>query len=148
MMIEAVQTLRHGRLRVRTALWLIPSIHASHLAESAARAGIDLVDARNPLLTRLGPNQRFLRLGVTQCIEALDTLCKAEQSADCLLVANYDLLVAGLTYNERKDLWDILYRGFPYRPRALLLAMPATATDLLPAESQLEHWKNQGRLVL
>jgi hypothetical protein len=148
MMIETIHTLRHSHLRVRTALWLLSAINAGHLAESAARVGIDLVDARSPLLTRLGPNQRFLRLGVTQCIEALDALCKDEQTADCLLVANYDLLVAGLTYNERKDLWDMLYRGFPYRPRALLLAMPATATDLLPTESQLEHWKNHGRLVL
>ena len=108
---------------------------------------IDLVDIRQPLLNAIAPDQRFLHLGIREFIETLDVLCHDNQASDCLLVANCDLIIAKLNDNERKELWETLYRGFPHRPRAVLLAMPHSATALQPTEEQLEHWRKEGRLV-
>ena len=144
---DVVHTLRHGGLRVRTALWLLPAADLARLPDSAARLGIDLADVRRPLLGSIAPDQRFLRLGVRELIDALDLLCQDDGASDCLLVANCDLIVAKLNYSERKELWETLYRAFPHRPRAVLLAMPRGATVLLPTEQQLDQWSTEGRLV-
>ena len=145
--IDLIQTLRHGGLRVRTALWLLPATDLARLPDEAARLGVNLVDVRRPLLENLAPDQRFLNLGVREIIEALDALCQDNQKGDCLLVTDCDLLIAGLSYHERKAIWDTLYRGFPHRPRAIILAMPQRASGLLPDERQLDLWRREGRLV-
>lgn len=144
--IDIVHTLRHGGLRVRTAIWLLPNTKLPHLPDEAARLGIGLADVRQPILNTIAPGQRFLSLGVREIIAALDDLCQDNQANDCLLVANHDLLVARLSCSERVDLWDILYRGFPYRSRALLLAMPQSAEVLLPAAHLLNQWRKEGRI--
>lgn len=143
---DVIHTLRDGGLRVRTALWLLPPEQLANLPDSAARLNIHLVDARQPLLDAIAPDQRFLRLTVREFIESLDALCQTPQTSDCLLVANCDLLIARLNFQERREAWDTLFRGFPYRPRALLIAMPDSA-DLLPGEQELTYWRNEGRLV-
>ena len=145
--IDVIETLRHGSLRVRTGLWLLPAAELARLPDYAARLGLDLADIRQPLLRHVTLDQRFLRLGVREFIEALDAVCLNEQASDCLLVANSDLIVARLNYDERKELWETLYRGFPYRPRAVLLAMPRAAAALLPVAQQLEGWRKEGRLA-
>lgn len=144
---ELIETLRHGGLRVRTGLWLLPAGQLNTLPDKAARLGIDLSDARQPLLDSVAPDQRFLRLDVATIIEVLDSLCDNNQLSDCLLVTNFDLLLAKLPYSQRKEVWEILYRGYPYRPRAIILAMPEGATALLPGVQQLEQWRKEGRLV-
>lgn len=142
---DLIQSLRYSGLRVRTALWLLPAADLSHLPDKAARLGVDLADVRQPLLKNVAPQQRFLGLGVRECVEALDTLCQDIQATDCIVVANFDLLVARLSYQGRKELWQMVFNGFPYRPRALLLAMPSGAAALLPDE--LESWRKDKRLV-
>lgn len=146
--IDVIETLRHGGLRVRTGLWLLPATELARLPDHAARLGLVLADIRQPLLHHVTPDQRFLRLGVREFIEALDAVCLDDQAGDCLLVANSDLIVARLNYDERQELWETLYRGFPYRPRAVLLAMPRDAAALLPIAQQLEGWRKEGRLAV
>lgn len=142
---DVIQTLRYSGLRVRTALWLLPVADLLQLTDTAARLGVHLADARQPLLDNVVSEQRFLGLGVRECVQALDALCRQEQATDCILVANFDLLVARLPYENRQDLWKTLYDGFPHRPRALLLTMPGDAAALLPHE--LETWNKDKRLV-
>ena len=146
-MNEVIQTLRYGGLRVRTALWLLPLDQLTRLPDSAARLGIHLVDVRQPLLDTIAPDQRFLSLRLREFVNALDTLCKDSQASDCLLVTNCDLIIAKLTYRERKDLWETLHSGFPNRSRALLIVMPDSAAALLPTQEQLNLWEKEGRLV-
>lgn len=145
--IEVIERLRRGGVRVRTGLWLLPPADLGRLADQAARLGIDLADARWPLLDKVAPNQRFLGLNEQEVVEALDELCRQSQGSDCLLVANFDLLMAGLSYVDRQEVWEALYKGFPHRPRSLLLAMPAGAVELLPTEQQLDYWRQEGRLA-
>ncbi len=142
---DVIQTLRFSGMRVRTALWLLPIADLFQLTDTAARLGLSLVDTRQPILDNVVPGQRFLGLGVHECVQALDALCQREQATDCVLVANFDLLVARLPYENRQDLWATLYDGFPHRSRALLLTMPRDAAALLPHE--LENWRKDKRLV-
>lgn len=144
---EVIERLRYGGLRVRTALWLLSVAQLGQLSDQAARLVIHLVDVRQPLLSTLAPDQRFLRLSAKEFITALDTLCHNDQLGDCLLVTNCDLILAGLSSQERKGAWETLYREFVHRPRALLIPMPRDAAPLLPTELQLDNWRKEGRLV-
>ena len=144
---DVIHTLRHGGLRVRTALWLLPPEQLASLPDSAARLGIHLADVRQPLLNAVAPDQRFLHLTVREFLEALDALCQNPQTSDCLLVVNCDLIIARLNFQERREAWDTLYRGLPHRSHALLVAMPDNADLLLPSEQELTYWRNEGRLV-
>jgi non-ribosomal peptide synthetase component F len=144
---EIIHTLRHGGLVMRTALWLLPSEQLTSLPDSAARLGIHLLDARQPLLDSIASDQRFLRLTVRDFIESLDTLCKTPQASDCLLVANCDLILARLNFRERREAWTTLHRGYPHRSRSLLIVMPNSADMLLPSEQELMYWRQEGRLV-
>jgi hypothetical protein len=144
---DVIHTLRHGGLRVRTALYLLPPEQLARLPDRAARLGIQLVDVRQPLLSAIVSDQRFLQLSLRDFIEALDALCQNSRANDCLLVANCDLILARLSPQDRREAWETLFRGFPYRSRALLLAMPDGADLLLPGEQELAHWRQEGRLA-
>lgn len=144
---EVIEALRHPGLRVRTGLWLLPPERLAELPDLAARAGISYADIRQPLLEDIAPDQRFLRLDVSEFILALDSLCRSSLASDCLLVGSADLLIAKLGYHEREELWETLFRGYPYRERGLLLAIPAGAGALLPADQQLEDWRAEWRLI-
>jgi hypothetical protein len=144
---EVINMLRHPGLRVRTGLWLLPPDQLEDLPDRAARLGIGYADLREPVLAAVLPEQRFLRFDVPDFIEALDSLCRGDHASGCLLVANGDLLAAKLGYNERRELWDTLYSGYPYRQRAVIMALPARATALLPGEQQLDLWRRDGRLI-
>lgn len=144
---EAIETLRYGGLRVRTALWLLPIQELTNPADKAARLGISWADARQPILNTIVPEQHFLQLGLKELLEALDSLCSDHKATDCLLIANWDLLVAKLGSNDRKEMWEILYSRFPHRPRSLILIIPEDAYDLLPSERQLAAWEKEGRLA-
>lgn len=145
--IEVIETLNSNQLRVRTALWLLPISQLADLADKAARLGISLADARQPILDTLRPEQRFLPIGPTELVEALESLCAGHSPTNCLLIANWDLLIAKLSPADRKEMWDILYQGFPHRRRALLFVMPKEAEGLLPRPDHLQKWAQDGRLV-
>lgn len=144
---EVIHTLRYGGLVMRTALWLLPPEQLTSLPDSAARLGIHLVDARQPLLGLIAPEQRFLHLAVREFINALDALCQEPHTSDCLLVANCDLIIARLNFQERREAWTTLRLGYPHRPRSLLIVMPNSADLLLPGEQELAYWRQEGRLV-
>lgn len=145
--IDVIETLNSNKLRIRTALWLLPAGELPNLADKAARLGISLADARQPILNALLPEQHFLHLNPNELVDALDSLCSGNSLTNCLLIANWDLLIAKLSPTDRKEMWDILYQRLPHRPRALLFAMPKEADELLPRPGQLQKWKQDGRLV-
>lgn len=144
---ELIRYLRGPALRVRTGLWLAPPGFRGHEAATAARLGVSAADARRPLMDTLLPGQTRLLLRESTLIRALDTIAQGDFPSDCCLVYNLDLLLAGLTSTARAAVWASLYDGFPHRERALLLAMPATAPDLLPNPDRLNQWRGAGRLA-
>ena len=144
---DLITLLRGYRLRVRTGLWLLPSGLFGQEPDEAARLGIDAVDLRQQLLAGLPQDTSFCGLNVACVIELLDDICRRDRGSDCLLVYNFDLLLARLRHDERSEVWQLLYDGFPHRSRALLIVMPRGANALLPANPALQAWQRDGRLA-
>jgi hypothetical protein len=115
--------------------------------DEAARLGIDALDIRRPILAGLPKGARFTGLSVVSLVEILDSIARAKDGSDCVLVYNLDLAVARLRRQERLEVWQSLFNDFGYRTRALVLAMPVNAELLLPTSEKMMAWRNDGRLA-
>jgi hypothetical protein len=142
-----IALLHSPRLRVRTGLWLIPRYLLGQEREEAARLNIDAIDVRQQLLSELPEGTRFSGLNASRLIELLDELCSSDRGTSCLLIYNFDLLLARLTHEERGEVWDDLYQYFSHRSRGLLIVLPEGAAALLPGRDRLKAWRQDGRLA-
>lgn len=140
-----VTALRAPSLRVRTGLWLMRLAEIGQERNEAARQGIEAVDLRANLLARLPPDAGYTGLSSQVFLELCEAVTQQPGAGDCALVYNIDLLLARLTRQERREVWQDLYQALPHRRRVLLLAMPETATELLP--EGLEMWVSARRLA-
>jgi hypothetical protein len=145
---ELVSFLRRPGLRVRTGIWLMSSHMIGHESNEGARLGVIVVDLRSLLLDSLPEGAQFVPLDADRVLQLLNTVSYRKDQGDCVLVYNLDLLLARLTYQQRVDFWQFTFTGFAYRPCALLLGMPATASSLLPAGETLNYWKQGKRLAV
>lgn len=143
-----VLTLRHADLRVRVGLWLHPLSLLGVEADEAARLMVQAVDLRGELLQMLSPEARFAHIDEVSVLNLLDGLSRRSYFGGCALVYNLDLLLAALTHKERTSVWDFLFTGLSRRKSALLLTLPATATQLMPAEIVSDEWRTTDRLVI
>lgn len=144
---ELIRLLRRHTLRTRVGVWCMPLSYIGQEAEVAARLDLDAVDVRAPILESLPTNTRYVNLTFEKVLEALDSIAGSTGQTDCAFVYNLDLLLTGLSREDRQRVWESLVDGLPYRPRALLLAIPETAYSALPPERQGEAWRFDGRLV-
>lgn len=142
-----VRRLTGGGLYVKTGVLLLPRPWLGREGEVAARLNLGRLDFQHWRAARLKPGERFLRYTAERLLAELDEVCKERHQAEHLLIANLDLPVAALNGEERKKFWDFLNNAFSKRSRALLITFPAQATELLPWETDLKHWKDQGRLA-
>ena len=142
-----IDFLRRHTLRTRIGLWRMPLHCVGKEPDVATRLQIDAFDVRRAIQQQLPEGTRYVRLTLEKVLEALDFVASSERRRDCVLVYNLDLLLAGLKRNERQRVWESLLGGLPYRQYALLLAIPATAIQVLPTEQLLEVWQREGRLV-
>lgn len=145
---ELITFLRRPGLRVRTGIWLMPSHLVGQEPNEAARLSVMAVDVRGLLLDSLPSGARFVPLDTDRVLQLLDTISYRKEQGNCVLVYNLDLLLARLTQQQRVDVWQFIFAGFGYRPCALLLAIPATASSLLPAGEILNYWKEGKRLAV
>jgi hypothetical protein len=139
--------LRRHTLRTRIGLWRMPVEWVGQEPDTATRLQIGAFDIRQAVQQQLAEGTRYVHLTFEKILEALDFVASSEEWTDCALVYNLDLLLAGLKRDERQRVWESLLGGLPYRRRALLLAVPATATQVLPSEQLMEVWQREGRLV-
>lgn len=112
----------------------------------AARLEVEAVDARQPILQRLPEGTRYVRLTAGKVLEALDSIASQKGKTECALIYNMDLLLAGLKWEERQNVWQGVFDGLPYRVRALVIAIPVTASTLLPTDRLREALRDDGRL--
>jgi hypothetical protein len=139
--------LRRHTLRTRIGLWRMPLNYVGREPDTATSLLIEAFDLRQAIQQQLAEGTRYVRLTFERILEALDFVASSEGWTDCVLVYNLDLLLAGLKQDERQRVWESLLGGLPYRRRALLLAVPATATQVLPSEQLIEIWQREERLV-
>jgi hypothetical protein len=132
----------------RTALWLVPLTLLGKEPDEASKFAMDAADMAQAYAKHLPNDTLFLGLSVEKFIKTLDTICAYPDKSECIFVFNLDLLLSRLTQKERGLIWDLVYKGFPHRPRALLLMMPETAHFLLPNQEQINFWKESNRYVI
>lgn len=144
---EVVKLIRANILRIRTGLWLLPTASLGQERNEAARLLVDAVDIREKLIQRLPANSRFIGLTDQKVIELLDEVAEQEGQSDCALVYNLDLLLSHLKQQEIKYIWQHVIESMPHRTCALLITMPASATDLMPSNEQLVQLTREKRLA-
>jgi len=140
--------LRRPILRTRVGVWHMPLQCVGQEPDVAARLGVEAVDVRDPIRQQLPEGTRFVRLTVEKALEALDFIATTTpRITDCAFVYNMDLLLAGLSREDRQRFWESLFDGLPHRSRALLIAVPETAHSVLLPDQWRESWRRDGRLV-
>lgn len=142
-----VRRLTGGGLYVKTGLLLLPRPWLGREEEVAARLNLGYLDYQEWRVARLQPGERRLRYSTARLVAELDAICAERHEAQHLLLSNLDLPVAALGGEERQQFWAFLHSSFTKRARALLVTFPQAAEDLLPWGTDLEHWKDQGRLI-
>ncbi len=144
---EVVKLIRATILRIRNGLWLLPTTSLGQERNEAARLLVDAVDLRQRLIRHLPADTRFIGLTDQKVIELLDEVAEQEGQSDCALVYNLDLLLSHLKQQEIKYIWQHVIESMPHRSCALLITMPASATDLLPSDEQLVQLAREKRLA-
>ena len=143
---KLIEHLRHTS-RTRVGLWRMPLNKIGHEAESAIRIGAEALDVGRYLRERIPAGAEFVRLSEQKVLETLDHIASTHGESDCVLSFNLDLLLAGVSSDERQKIWQSLFNGFPNRTRVLLISVPETAVNLLPTETHLEKWQSDARLI-
>ena len=133
--------------RTRVGVWRLPLAKIGHEAELAVRLGVEALNVSSYMRERLPIGAEFVRLSEQKVLDTLDEIASTPGKSDCVLVYNFDLLLSGVTTNERKRIWQFLFNGFPNRTRALLLAIPESADQMLPSEISMDAWQQDSRLV-
>lgn len=146
-LLDLVKELRRPSMRVHTGIWLAPATVLGEEEDEAARAGIDAVDVRTPLLAAIPVGARYAGLSAVRIEELLDDITQSPSGSDCVLAYNFDLLIARLGYEERNGLWSFLLKIFAHRRRAIVLVIPASAAHLLPKEDELAIWRRENRVI-
>jgi len=144
---ELIELLSGKSLIHRTGIWLMPIPLLGKELDQAARLNIDAVDIREKLLETLPANTRFLGLRSEKLLQLLNQLSDQYKGTDCILVCNFDLLLAKLKQQDRQIFWKQLYNTFPHRKHALIIAMPEGSEQLLPIYSELILWNKDRRLA-
>ncbi|MGS0626057.1 hypothetical protein ACU8YE_24575, partial [Ralstonia sp. VS2407] len=133
-----VRRLTGGGLYVKTGLLLLPRSWLGREGEVAARLNLGHLDYQAWRVARLRPGERFLRYSAERLLAELDTLCAERHASEHLLVSKLDLPVAALNGEECRKFWAFLHSAFSKRRRALLVAFPEGASELLPWDTDLK----------
>ena len=98
-------------------------------------------------LEKLPEGTQFVSLTPEKLLERLDEIADLPGISDCVLIYNFDLLLARLKQSERKIVWDGIYAFMKHRLRAILICIVETAVDLLPSVNDLDSWSQEDRLA-
>lgn len=119
--------------RFGVGLWVMPQVYVGKERDLAVRLDADVCDARTVYLQTLPSGSRFSGLtqpgrGAQRLYQAIYDLCHKKQSRTCLLVHTLDLLVFGLSDDERAKFWTLAL-DIPYPRTRLILTLPEASYD-------------------
>jgi len=136
-----------GRLRVKTGLWLFPPFYLGREVDEARRLCLEPIDLRGRLLAILPEGTRYSGLSDDRILQLVDMISNETGDWAGALIYHFDLLISRLNSEDRGAVWDDLLISLPHRERSVVIAMPATATHLLPPAHKLAIWRQEKRLV-
>ena len=99
------------------------------------------------LLSEANLASRFLNLDADTERDRLSRLAETLGTYTCVLVTEFDIAVARLSFDERTRLWNNLLHHFPHRQTALLLAIPSGASHILPDSDAIMLWMAAGKTI-
>lgn len=143
---ELAARLAGAGMYTRTSLLLLPHEWLGREDEVAVRLGMGHVDYRAWKLSHLSESQTYLLYSADRLIGELDDLCAGSHPFGTLLVSLLDLPLSALAPDQRQAFWNFLFGAFSKRPRALLVALPEKARDVLPGPTA-DAWRAAERLV-
>ncbi len=145
--LSLVNYLRLGTARTRIGLWRVPLAKLGTEQEIAINLGIQAIDISKSYLERLPDGTKVVKATCSKVIDSIDSIASSVGPSDCVLIFNFDLLLAKLKIEETQQVWIDLFNHLPNRLRAILIMMPETALQLLPSDTLLEKWEKEGRLI-
>ncbi len=145
-----VRLVRGPTLDCRTGILLLPKAYLGREALLAATLNTEAADFAALKAKTFRPGARFIGLSPDALIRDLDDLCEGRLSvgevpSNCFFVYNFDLPLAGLGRLERRAVWNFLRDTFRKRAKALVFALPETASALLPSDDERRVWEQGGR---
>jgi hypothetical protein len=146
---ELVRSLRQHELRCRTGILSLATGALGTESQIAAALGIEHLDYVDRLKALVPADSKFVNVNLPRLMEDLDALANAMTGETCVLVANFDLAVAGLKTDEVRALWQALLTDFPHRTRAILFCVPghAEGSFSFPDSRILALWRESGRFA-
>jgi len=137
-----VESLEATGNRLRTGLLLIAPAQCSRVEEIASHLLATPEDIVQMALEQLPPGACYAGLTATGIKGWLDEISNKQTGQRRALVVNLDLLLAGISQEERRQVWTFVKDSMPNRRRVMIIAMPEGATLLLP---QVDDWEAAGR---
>lgn len=145
--LKLVDYLRRGTARTRIGLWRVPLAIIGTEREIAINLGIQPIDFSEYYLDRLPHGTKMVKVDSTKVLDSIDSITSSVGPSDCVLIYNFDLLLAKLKVEEIQQVWGDLFNHLPNRLRAILIMVPETAIQQLPSETLLEKWEKEDRLI-
>jgi hypothetical protein len=145
--LSLVKYLRRGTARTRIGLWRVPLAFIGTEQEIAISLGIQAIDISRYYFNKLPTGTKVVKTTSSKVIDSIDSIASSIGPSDCVLIFNFDLLLAKLKIEETQQVWVYLFNHLPNRLRAILIMMPETTLKLLPSDTLIEKWEKEDRLI-
>jgi hypothetical protein len=139
--------LKQRRFRSAVALLLYDPDCTINWTDVALNNSLGLSDYVALMLSQVNPATRYLNIDAGTEHDRLSHLAETLKTHSCILVTNFDIALTRLSFDERTRLWHNLLHHFPYRETALLIAMPQSASEVLPDLDALHWWAIAGKIL-
>ena len=145
---DLIKLLRSNELVVRTGLWLIPATWNINEAGLAARFNMDALDMRKVWLDQLPQGVKMIGLRQDKLLEVISNIANQQNRSDCVLLYNLDLLISGLSPEDREIFWYHSFKGLPHKACALLYLFPDEAYKQLIDPNNRNNWEGSVRMAV
>ena len=140
--LECIQRLRKGRYRSAVVIATVSDLSIDNLTEYALINRLATCDYAQHVLDNSN-HTGIVSIDADIEFQRLDSLAENSPQGTCLMVLNFDLILARMPITERERLWARLLRHFPYRNASLVIVMPLRGANILPSTSELSAWNEE-----
>lgn len=145
--VDAFASLINGAtLTCRTGILLLPLRKLGQERNLAVDFAADFIDYIEWRLARM-QDTNFLSLTADTLADDLSTLSQRVGGKRSAIVANLDIALSYLPFEEHEIVWRYLREHMRRRPTGLVIALPESADTILPSGNERELWLEGKRLI-
>ena len=142
---DMLKALRSAIHRCRTAIVTATPEQFSRIEAYGVPLQLDAIDYVQFILERLPDDSQFVHVTADTIERDLYDIAISPQYAGAM-VYNLDIALAKLGVEQRGYFWRNMRERFPHH-KPLVMVLPEAAASLLIDESELEYWRQSGRLA-